>query len=225
MSKSTKIIAGLGVAAALGVAALPVASFAADYSATVPVKATVANSIKIEVRDNVAASPAWTAAQKADAGAVNAFADLSTVDFGNMAPGAGKELAGKTDLRVTTNYPAGYTISATTTDLAHKTEAGVAIPDFAADTTINTSGNTASGWGINVRRTTNTAAYLIGSANEYNGNSGATAFETQSGINGKTTNEYTIGYGINIAETQASGEYNGSATFKVASDAALDTGV
>lgn len=221
MSKSTKIIAGLGVAAALGVAALPVASFAADYSATVPVKATVANSIKIEVKDNNATTPAWVAAQQADAGGVNAFADLTTVDFGNIAPGAGTSLAAQTELRVTTNYPAGYTISATTTDLDHASQAGVDIPAFSTDTAIAATGNTTSGWGINVQRTTNTATYLIGSATEYNGNDGTAAFETQSGLTGLTANEYTVGYGINVADDQASGEYNGSVTFKVASDAAL----
>ena len=222
MSKSTKIIAGLGVAAALGVAALPVASFAADYSATVPVKATVANSIKIEVRDNNADTPAWVAAQRADNPTDgNAFANLTTVDFGNVAPGAGTSLAAQTELRVTTNYPAGYTISATTTDLDHETQAGVAIPDFDTATAIAATGNATSGWGINVQRTTNSPAYLIGSATEYNGNDGTSAFETQSGLTGLTSNEYTVGYGINVAEDQASGEYNGSVTFKVASDAAL----
>ena len=224
MSKSTKIIAGLGVAAALGVAALPVASFAANYSATVPVQATVANSVKIEVKDMNAGTPAWTAAQQADSGSTHAFADLTTVDFGSLAPGVGTSLADQTELRVTTNYPSGYTISATTTDLDHATESGVAIPDFTTATAVATSGNTTSGWGISVQRTTNTPTYLIGSATAYNGNDGTSAFETQSSLSGLTQNEYTVNYGINVGASQASGVYSGSVTFTVASDATLDTG-
>lgn len=223
MSKSTKIVAGLGVAAALGVAALPVASFAADYSVTVPVTAEIGSSVKIEVKDNQASTPTWVAATTADSGSTHAFADLTTVAFSG-APGYGEEQTDLTRIRVTTNYPSGYTIFATTTDLDHATAASTSIPAFTSATAIVTSGNTASGWGIRVKENPDavspaTPTYKIGSATQYNGNDGTAAFETVSGLTERTEHEYSVDYGINVSNTQASGSYAGSVTFKVASDA------
>ncbi len=224
MSKSTKIIAGLGVAAALGVAALPMASFAANYSALVPVEATVANSVKIEVQDMNADTPAWVAAQQADASGTNAFADLETIDFGSaIAPGAGVTKADQTEIRVTTNFPAGYTIGAVTTDLeqAIGNSASASIADFATATAVSASGNTTSGWGINVQK--NASDYVLGSATTYIGSNGT--FETVSDITGQTVNTYVANYGLNVSNTQAAGTYSGSVTYTVASDATLDPGV
>lgn len=218
MTKSTKIIAGLGVAAALGVAALPVASYAANYSATVPVQATVANSVKIEIKDMNASSPAWTSAQQADAAGTNAFANLTAVNFGTaINPGAGVSKADQTEIRVTTNYPSGYTIGAVTTALTGDPTGSIAA--FESATAVAASGNTASGWGISVQK--NADAYVLGSANTYTGSNGV--FETVSGLTGKTVNTYVANYGLNVAEDQAAGNYSGSVTYTVASDATLDT--
>ena len=223
MSKSTKIIAGLGVAAALGVAALPMASFADNYSALVPVEATVANSVKIEVKDMNADTPAWVAAQQADASGTNAFADLETINFGSaIAPGAGVAKADQTEIRVTTNFPAGYTIGAVTTDLEQTIGSGSAsIADFATATAVSASGNTTSGWGINVQK--NASDYVLGSATTYIGSNGT--FETVSDLTGQTVNTYVANYGLNVSATQAAGTYSGSVTYTVASDATLDPGV
>lgn len=227
MSKSTKIIAGLGVAAVLGVAALPMASFAAEgdqYTVTVPVQATVANGIKIEVKDNNVASPAWVSATRADNQQDgHAFADLSTISF-SLAPGAGTSVLDKTDIRVSTNYPAGYTLSATTTDLEASNLP--AIEDFASVSQIATTGNTTSGWGIQVAKD-NTVLPAFQTGEEPEVVSGYKGVNSQidavtSGITGLTTHTYAVNYGINIAASQAAGTYNGSATFVVASDATLD---
>ena len=59
MSKITKTIAALGVVAGLGVAALPLASYAADpVSETINVTATVGSTISLDVTENaIALSP------------------------------------------------------------------------------------------------------------------------------------------------------------------------
>ncbi|MDO4889426.1 MAG: hypothetical protein Q4A25_01900 [Candidatus Saccharibacteria bacterium] len=223
MSKSTKIIAGLGVAAALGVAALPMASFAANYSVTVPVQATVANGVKIEVKDMNATPSDWVAAQQPDADGTNAFADLTAVNFGSsLAPGVGVSLLDQTEIRVTTNYPSGYTLSAVTTDLTGDPASSIA--DFESVTAVNASGNTTSGWGIQVAKNgTALAAFVDGATTGYKGANGQ--IDSVNGLTGLTTNVYVANYGINIAASQAAGTYSGSATYTVASDANLNNSI
>ena len=82
MSKSTKIIAGFGVAAALGVAALPLASFATsgDYG-TVAVSAVVPDAISMTIDGNAPEE---------------GVAAGNNVAFGNVAQGAFAESDGTT---------------------------------------------------------------------------------------------------------------------------------
>ena len=93
------------------------------------------------------------------------------------------------------------------------------IAAFTTPTAVAETGNTTSGWGISVQK--NADAYVLGSATTYTGSNGV--FETVSGLTGKTVNTYVANYGLNVAEDQAAGNYSGSVTYTVASDATLDT--
>ena len=115
MSKSTKIIAGLGVAAALGVAAIPVASFADTAGThTVTVTASVAGDIVVK-----AATGDATATADAALTDITGSSSTGSIGFGNLGIKDQKVHANTTVIDVETNYPHGYTLSADANELTN----------------------------------------------------------------------------------------------------------
>lgn len=127
MSKMTKVIAALGVVAGLGVAAMPLSSYAAETaSANVDVYATVDNSLSIE--------------------ASKERVDLGPVSVGGVATGA-------TTITVNTTAEKGYNLnikdSDTETALVKMTADGATVATGADAATIPAGDLTAatSAWG------------------------------------------------------------------------------
>lgn len=222
MSKSTKVIAGLGVVAALGVAALPLASFATsgDYG-TVAVSATVPDAISMTI-DGTATTASGVAG--------------NAVNFGNVAQGAIAESDGTTIKNNVTvvSSNAAYNFKVTNTSTGQSGGSGTAgalgsstseIEAFASATK-PTASQTTSGWGFRVTKTSGTlsntaydASTLIsGSDKTYIGvPTTETTLDAVATPASSTTGTYTMEYGIQISTTQASGTYTGSITYKVTS--------
>ncbi len=220
MSKSTKIIAGLGVAAALGVAALPVASFAYTGTGTVAVSAEITGTIGMQINtDNSGTMSSDIEDDATQAG----FA----ADFGSVTLGYGYKKAGNTIIKVHTNQPGGYVLSATGADLA-QTGAGAGsavIPASTAGVTVTDNdaavASAVSGWGITVDKT-KTGTATTENLGTYFGNAAGNVFkakttsETIDTVSDVTTayeGTYTIGYGLTVAENQPSGNYSGTITY------------
>lgn len=215
MSKSTKIVAGLGVAAALGIAAVPVASFAVtDLSGTVDITATIADSFSMTI-DTKTASQAGTAG--------------NAIDFGEVAVNS-TDTAGSTTLVVTTNIPDGYNLKAFATGAAghetalHNAEADADIPGYASLSAL-TAGT--AGWGIKVSAVEKDVADAgAAAARALNGGvfdgtqylapttAGAIidsiAADSISAMHEVT---YTVDYGIATSANQAAGTYAGQVTY------------
>lgn len=215
MSKSTKIIAGLGVVAALGVAALPVASFADDYGThTVTVSAEVGGSITAKVATGTNPTP-------------STWASTGTIQFGNLAGGDMLVHDDTTQIDVETNYPNGYSLTAEAEALANNVTGGgeISLTNGATITGTASAKGTYNGatsvWGIKVTKTaydyTNTdwasSASALSAGSDYSSTdfvSKATGTIDESGaISATTRNKYDINYGIAIASNQASGSYSG----------------
>ena len=215
--KSTKIIAGLGVAAALGVAALPVASFAAGGTTTkgtVTVNASVNGHLTIKMTnsagtesDDIANTTSWT----------------DTVGFGSLANKEQKVIAGATKIEVDTNYPNAYTLTGAATALANSVSGGgsIALTDGynfdTAGSAEDTYTATTSVWGIKVVKSgndstlTNTDGY---SSSTYKSLASGTIDSIASSTENQD-NTYAISYGIGISPSQASGNYSGSIVYTV----------
>ena len=220
MSKSTKIIAGLGVAAALGVAALPVASFAYTGTGTVAVSAEITGTIGMQINT------------LADGMMSGDIADTTTqagfeADFGAVTLGYGYKKAGNTIIKVHTNQPGGYVLSATGADLA-QTGAGAGtavIPASTAGVTVATNAaavpGAVSGWGITVDKThtgtatTETLGSFFGAAagDVFKADTSSQTIDTVSDVLTSYEGTYTIGYGLTIADNQPSGAYSGTITY------------
>lgn len=123
MKKLTSVIAATGIVAGLGVAALPLASYAADPAsdtASVTVSLEVSDAISITVDDN----------------------ESTTINLGTIAPNAITGTGKKVVANVKSNNASGYTVTAAGTALtrASGTET-IAYGSVAAGT---------SAWGISV---------------------------------------------------------------------------
>ena len=217
MSKSTKIIAGLGVAAALGVAALPMASFAYTGTGTVEVSANIAGTIGMQI--NTAADGTMSS-DIADDATQAGFAAA----FGDVVLGNGYKKVGNTIIKVHTNQPGGYVLSATGANLT-QTAGTAVIPASPAGVTVATDGaaisGAVSGWVITVDKTkTGTAttetlgSYFTNAAsNSFKAKTTAETIDTVSDVQTAYEGTYTIGYGLTVAENQPSGAYSGTITY------------
>ena len=216
MSKSTKIIAGLGVAAALGVAALPAATFAANYGThEVEVSAIVEGSITASIATGANAS------DPAD------WATSGEIDFGNLSTGDMLVHANTTRMVVETNYPNGYEFTAVAAALPNTTAGSgtIALTNGTVITGDSTTKGSYSGdtsvWGIRVSKATwngsawgtstvmSTGDYASTTNNEYKSLASGTIDEVGP-LAATTKNKYDINYGIAIAGDQASGTYENS---------------
>ena len=207
MSKSTKVIAGLGVVAALGVAALPLASFATsgDYG-TVAVSATVPDAISMTI-DGTATTGSGVAG--------------NAVAFGNVATGAIAVSDGSTiKYNVAYNFKVQNTSNSGAGDLASSTST---IAPFATATK-PTTGQSTSGWGFRVTKTSGTisatayddATLMDGADKTYIGvPTSETTLDAVAAPAAAITGTYTMEYGLQVSNDQASGTYTGSITYKV----------
>ncbi len=244
MSKSTKIIAGLGVAAALGVAALPVASFAAqtttNYTGAVGLSATIADELAIKIDNNNMATGGTAASGTAVTFMTNAIGtqgqDGYVAPSSNLIAGNFYK-AGNTQILISTNVPNTYTLKARGTAL---TSADASIPVagvVAAESTLPTENAAnqseytgASMWGIKVSAIdkNNTAKALVtdaatptptnsvfNSAEKYMIDTSDTIVDYAEVTSGKINNTYSVEYGLGINAAQSSGIYTGTATYTV----------
>ena len=202
MSKSTKIIAALGVAAGLGVAALPAATFA-DTTVVVPLAVTIEETLS-----------------------------LSGVTTGDFASTSGITLtagqnnsASKTVLTAISNNGTGWKVTVAGTDdetqqsgstLYNATTGGQSIAPFSSKVT-DLDDNETSGWGIKLSDLATGVTAGDFTTDGWTGvsseNDTVVASSAPSGTGGKT---FTANYGIDLADTQASGTYKGSITYTIA---------
>ena len=200
MSKSTKIIAALGVAAGLGIAALPAATFAAT-SVEVPLKVTI---------DDVLS--------------------LSGVTTGDFASTTGITLeAGQNDAQsqtvwtATSNDTDGWTVTvAPTTNGSNvlTNATNETIDPFATEVT-DLSENTTSGWGIKLNNLADgvSAATSAFTTTGFKGvTTGPDQVVTSSAPSGTAGKNFTTIYGVDLADDQAAGVYAGSITFTIAAN-------
>lgn len=183
MSKMTKTIAALGVVAGLGVAALPLSSYAATTNnpATVDVLATVNGTISMTVADE-------------------------EINVGTVTPGG--EIASKsTTVTVSTNNEKGYKLEMTDSDTntnmlqidanGDPLNGGASIPTGDMSTA-------ASGWGYSVDNGTtfNSVPPLGGTP--------ATIANSTTAVTDEAT---TVTFGVKAASGQAEGNYKGTVVF------------
>ena len=225
MSKSTKIIAGLGVAAALGVAALPVASYAStNYTGNVALSATIQGDISIKIdSDDMGSETAGT-------GDEVIFKDGEST---NLSAGHFYK-AGNTRIVIETNVPNTYTLQAKGGALtSNASTATIPVAGVVANSALADADNGAeyttgasSMWGIKVSAadkggsaismTTNGSdASIFQGATKYMIGTTDTIVDFATVTGGKIKNTYTINYGLGLSADQPSGTYTGTANYTV----------
>lgn len=206
MSKTTKIIAGLGVVAGLGVAALPIASFAAS---------TVAGEVQLDVEVNEAIAMTIlgngdngtagvdtytpTGASTIDGHAVGTLYDPTDLQTSSstvsLLPNSADTTTATSAITVYTNAASGFTLSVKDAD---STTALVNADDNTA--TIPAGTNIVAGtaaWGYKGGSVTNFAAISATDAQVHSQSSPTT--------NGQTIN---MTYGVSTASDQKTGTYS-----------------
>lgn len=231
MLKSTKIVAGFGAAAALSIAALPVASFATDpvtttYRGQVSLSATLQDeiSIKIDTAD-------MTTSGDPASGTAVAFMNAEATPTVNLSAGHSYFTGSKTQITVATNVPNTYTLSTSGSALTSGSES-IAQAGYASSNGLtigSTNGADYTGdsmWGIKVSgvNKNSTAINLSASdgtasafrdATKYQISDTDTVVDFAEVSGSKIANTYTVDYGIGINENQPSGVYNGTAYYSV----------
>ena len=202
MSKSTKVIAALGVAAGLGIAALPAATFAeAQYTNNVV-------PLKVIINDTLSLAGVTTG-------------DFASTEGLTLAAGQ-NDSTSKTVWTAISNDTDGWTVSVAPTDTGTNILSnGVAADDISPFTSEVTdlSTNTTSGWGIKL----NNLAQAVSATGSHFTTSGFTGVTTgpdqvvtSSTTSGTAGQTFETIYGIDLADDQAAGTYSGSITFTIA---------
>ncbi|MBR3365913.1 hypothetical protein IKG48_02210 [Candidatus Saccharibacteria bacterium] len=231
MLKSTKIVAGFGVVAALSVAALPAASFAdteTTYNGQVTLRATLQDeiSIKIDTAD-------MTTSGSAGEGTLVEFMNSESTPTSSLSTGKSYFTGNKTQITVETNVPNTYTLSASGTELTSgnndtiaragydSASGGLTITntnedDYAGDSMwgIKISGTNKAGTAISLSTSTGTASAFQG-ATKYQISGTETVVDFAEVDGAKIQNTYDVDYGIGINENQPSGVYEGTANYSV----------
>ena len=164
MSKTTKIIAALGVVAGLGVAALPAFTYAtATISEDVDLVVEVPSAIAIEISGNndsgdynavAGVNPSNAQLKNTDGNVITAIAGTSS-SKAQILPNAiveggtstGQDATFKSTIKVTTNATGGYNLAVKATTSTNLTSgAGDTIPPLAAAAASFTQGTAA--WGV-----------------------------------------------------------------------------
>ncbi len=189
MSRMSKAIAALGVVAGLGVAALPLSSYAAFDTAKVT--AEVEGSISIAVTGNKADFTGEGAPTIADNEVY-----LAPINGGDVA-------TGKAAVKVTGNAPKGYKLSIKDSD---NQTALVSASNAVIPAGQPTNAGASSAWGYKLDGATNYTA-ITTSDTPLNGDAGtSTALEAA----GETTN---VTFGVNVTADQPEGTYEGGVIF------------
>lgn len=201
MSNMTKTIAILGVVAGLGVAALPLSTYAATTPQTqnVPVKLEVAEVLQITTKYDTGAETTTPAA-----------VELTTA---NAAAPANYASDGKFNIVVKSNVEKGYTLAIKgTTDITGATGiTGAAVTDLLSSTDRIAAGDLTgsdSTWAYQAGTKTAWTAVTPTDETIYTGS------KTVAGdldiTNGKAI---PVKFGANVVSSQAAGVYNGQVTF------------
>lgn len=197
MSKMSKAIAVLGVVAGLGVAALPLSS----YAATSAVKST---KVQVEVAGGISIAFVAPTAQPEGSDAEFTFADNNNLlDLKTITLG-GPIKQGALGVKVSTNNPIGYTLTASVQgDGALVNETGDEIPAG-----VPQASGTDSAWGIKGgdlgdtwTKVTSTGV-AVKSSTTVAGGEGAQASES-----------VDVTVGANVKSTQPEGTYKGTLIF------------
>lgn len=226
MSKSTKIIAALGVAAGLGVAALPAATFAAETVQTVPLKVVVADSFELSVT-----STADTTDPETGEVTKGAFTGATGVA---LAAGASDNASSSTIL-AKSNRTGGYkvTVAGTGSDwnngttLKRSATDADGIAPYENPVTYDGFENysTTTGWGIRIASSDEGVTTGNFNATTYTGVSGTNNIieysETTSGNAGKSV---VANYGVSLKDGQPAGTYIGNITYTLVNPAVETTG-
>lgn len=191
MSKSTKIIAALGVVAGIGVAALPLSTFAA---------ANTSVTFTVNIDDQLSLS--------ADSGQSVLATTMTANQVNNDTL--------KSSLKVSTNNPKGYKLTVADADadtaLVHTTSPTVKIPALSA------TGDLASGtagWGIQVNEAyPGTAVSTTQWTPMVKNNETAIVVRNSGALSSAVSNQETIvKYGVATAAGQASGSYSDTISY------------
>lgn len=206
MTKSKTILAGLGVVAALGVAALPLCSYASSTVAgEVELSVEVNEAIAMTILGNGDSGTAGvdtytpTGASTIDGHAVGTLYDSTDLQASSstvsILPNSADTTTATSAVTVYTNAAAGFTLSVkdadSTTALVHSTDNTATIP---AGTTI-TAGTAA--WGYKGGSVTNFAAITATDASVYTQNAPTSG--------GQTIN---MTYGVSTSSDQKTGTYS-----------------
>lgn len=194
MSKMSKAIAALGVVAGLGVAALPLSSYAVGDTATTTAQAIVGDSIVITVHD-------------------------ATVIMNNvMANQEAKEAS--TDIMVQTNNVAGYQVQIKDSD----TETALKITDGSGTASgiaagIPTKGTNA--WGF--KASTTSGNVNVGSSSAYRAvSSGNQILAEGTTASAKDGDTITLTFGVTVDTTIAAGTYSDEVTLTASTKQSSD---
>ena len=209
MSKSTKVIAALGVAAGLGIAALPAASFAATTQ-DVPLTVTVPDVLDLEI------------------GSQTGDFITDTTDGIELTPAAGDMSSSHTLTAKANGSSTGWNITVASTDteshqetstLYNAASGGDSIAPYASEkTTAQVTAAATTGWGIKLANAIsgNTSPSVF-TTTGYSYTEGGVVFSGDSptitaGVTG------TVGYGVSVADGAPSGTYKGSITYTIANN-------
>lgn len=213
MSKSTKIIAALGVAAGLGIAALPAATFA-DTSVAVPVR--------VNIEDTLALSGITTG-------------DFASTEGLDLVAGS-YDVTSQTVFTATSNNNSGWHVTVAGTDdttqqsgstLYNATTGGQSIAPFSTAVPAADPGSDGdwigkagdSGWGIMLDNlATGVSAGANYSTSSYMGVTAAGNVVTSATTSGTAGKSFTVKYGVRLADTQAAGDYKGNITYTIANN-------
>ncbi len=188
MSKMSKAIVALGVVAGLGVAAMPLSSYAANSDTKqAQVQVEVGGSISLALSGTAPTAegePGWIAAS-------------NTLDLGKAIIN-GDVVSGVIDATVTSNDPIGYTLTMYATDEGiMKGSTGASIPNAKPE-------QGKAGWGYKTTGDEYTAMPLQATPASI-----ATATAGTGALNAKTS----VTFGVSVDDTIPEGTYTGTVVF------------
>lgn len=204
MSKMSKAIAALGVVAGLGVAALPLSTYAASKNAQVQV--TVDGAISINLVDPSDEGKATNTTSGATFTPATGLLDFGTIKIN------GDPVEGVMGVQVATNNATGYTLNikaASTTDMVGSGNAeGFVIPANAS------LAATTAGWAYKGGEITTLTAITTEGAQLKNTTSALTGTE----VDGKKTETTDVTFSVSADGSTHDGVYVGTVVFTAAAN-------
>lgn len=196
MSKTTKALAIMGVVAGLGVAALPMSSYAATDSTNMGVKTTIEDYIAIET----------TTDGSDDTDAKNVVVS-NVINNGEIGTGTGT-------FNVKTNNKSGYYVQISATDTTLKNATNETIPAG-----VPAKGTSAWGYKASADGVSNvTIKDDVYAGKDYAAVSGTAAtIATGTAATADAGDNITMTFGISASASQAAGTYKGTVTLTATS--------